>query len=278
MNHELEKFYENEVIPRLNQIKNQIEKELEERSMDLKEQFLLGFKKVCKNVEKYCSDEEYEAYYLVFHLLRTRIIEHNYQYEVRIYNQEWYLEEGIYVGEFNVEFIYHHYEKLWNQLIRERLKYVRKINEADIHFIMLETIGEFHPYIIRFLREHIMAVIHTEEYISLTKGNRFVIKTGEYLEIGDFVFVEEKYKDYTKLVEWLDQQKEGEEYTFEDLSGIALKDKQYTNLDLRYVNFSNARFENVTFRKCKLEGVRFDGCDMDEVEFETINNEIQPEW
>lgn len=268
MNYELEKFYKNEVEPRLNRIKKKIEKELDERNIDWKEQFLLGFKKVCESIEQCCSDEDYEPYYLVFHLLRTRILENNYQYEVRIYNQEWYLEEGIYVGEFNVEFIYHYYGELWNQLMSERLKYVRKINESDIQFIMLETIGEFHLYIIRFFREHIMAAIRTEEYISLTKGNRFVIKTGEYLEIGDFVFVEEKNKDYVKLVEWLDEQKEGDVYTFEDLSGIALKDKHYTNLDLRYVNFSNARFENVTFRKCKLEGARFYGCDMDEVEFD----------
>ena len=268
MNHELEKFYVNEVEPRLNQIRKQIEKELEERSTELKEQFLFELKKVCKSIEQYCADEDYKPHFLVFHLLRTRILEHNYQYEVKIYNEEWYLEEGIYVGEFNVEFIYYRYEKLWNELMSERLRYVRKISEADIQFIMLETLGEFHLYIIRILRENIMEVIHTEEYISLTKGNRFVIKTGEYLEIGDFVFVEEKYKDYAKLVEWLDEQKEGDEYTFEDFSGIALKDKQYANLDLRYVNFSDASFENVTFRNCKLEGARFDGCDMEEVKFD----------
>jgi len=268
MNHELEKFYTNEVETRLSQIRKQIEKELEEKSTELKEQFLLEFRAICKRIDQYCVGENYEPFYLIFHLLRSRILEHNYQYEVKIYNQEWYLEEGIDVGNVNVEFIYHHYEKLWKQLMVERLRYVRKISEADIQFIMLEIIGEFHLYILSFLRENIMEAIHTEEYIALTKGNRFVIKTAEYLEIGDFIFVEDNNKDYVKIVEWLDEQKEGDEYTFEDFSGIAIKDRQYTNMDLRYVNFSDARFENVTFHNCKLEGARFVGCDLDTVKFD----------
>ncbi|BCJ92694.1 hypothetical protein acsn021_02630 [Anaerocolumna cellulosilytica] len=268
MKHELEKFYINEVETRLSNIRKEIEQELDEKSAEWKEQFLLEFKVLCKRIDQYCVEKSYEPFYLIFHLLRTRILEHNYQYEVKIYNEDWYLEDGIYVGDFNVAFIYHQFEKLWKQLMCERLRYVRKISEADIQFIILETVGEFHQYILRFLRENIIEAISTEEYKSLTKGNRFVIKTGEYLEIGDFIFVEENNKDYVKLVQWLDEHKEGDVYTFEDFSGIVIKDKQYTNMDLRYVNFSGARFENVTFHNCKLEGARFDLCDLATVGFD----------
>jgi BTB/POZ domain-containing protein KCTD9 len=268
MNHEVEKFYRIEVEPRIDQIKKELEKELEERSTVWKKQFLLEFKEICKEAKEYYMNQENEQCFLLFHLLRTRILDHNYQYQVRIYNQEWYLEDGRYVGDFNVEFVYDQYEKLWNELMNERLKYVKKISESDVRFIMMETIREFHQFIVCFLRENINEAIHMEEYKSLTFGDRLEIKVGEYLEIGDFVFIDQKNKDYEKLMVWLDEEKEGDEYTFEDFREIELRDKNYSNLDLRYADFSKAKFSNVIFSNCRLEGTRFDGCNMEQVRFD----------
>ncbi|WP_310604749.1 pentapeptide repeat-containing protein [Anaerosporobacter sp.] len=268
MREDVKRFYRVEVEPRLNDIQNQMQKEFIENGLEWKKQFLVEFQAICKNVTQYCEENEYEPYFLIFHLLRTRIQNHDFRYQVRMYNQEWYLEEGVCVGDFSVTFIYARYEELWNELQSERLKYVGKIKEEDVRCIMMEVINEFQAYITRFLRENIREAVQTEEYMHLIKGNRLEIKTGEYFEIGDFIFIDEKQEDKEKQEQWLDEQNEGDEYTFEDFRGIILKNKEYVNLDLRYADFSNARFENVVFNNCMVEGTRFDGCDMGQVRFE----------
>lgn len=269
MRADLMQFYDNEVAPRVEEIRVKLQAEYNEKYDEWKGVFLSGFELVCKNANEYCKELSYEPAYLIFHVLRTRILTNDFRYQVRMYNKECYLEDGVSIGDYDVTFIYSHYENLRMELEKERLRYVGKIRTADIQSIMMEVMVEFHSFIVRFLRSCIKEATKNLEYQELTdKGVRLEIKTGEFLEIGDFIYIDDRNREKEKLIQWLDEQNPGDEYTFEDFRGIILKDKQYKNLDLRYADFSEGQLENVAFCNCKLEGACFDGCNLDAVRFE----------
>jgi hypothetical protein len=267
----IEKFCEEEAYPRVEEKLIHLQEEFEFRKVEWKTQFVKAFEQICQNVIQIQQDTAKVPCYLVFHLMRTRIVKHRYEYMVQMYEEDWYLIEGISVGTLQVDFIFRYFEEVWKELLEVSRKYVRKISEADIQYIMQEQVERFHSYVVKLLRYSILEAIQSDLYSQIIKGERFLIQAGEYYELCDYIHMEYKERDYEKIKSWLQKMERTDTYTFEDFRGIDLSNMEFQEMDFRYVDFRDSNLEGIVFQSCNLEGAKFDGCNLADAIFTECN-------
>lgn len=257
----LDEFYEKEVEPRLEQIKEELEQDFHVHHLEWIEQLKPKFEAICCVAKNIQEKNHISIGYLMFHVLRTRLMEHDYRYQVVIYGEEFYAKEGFFVGDIDVSFIYQYYEKLWQVLLTEYKKYIGKITPMDIEQIMLRLLDEFHTYVVELLRCGLLDFLETTSYLMLEKASDFHIESGELMEPGNVIHMEQKEKSILKVLKWLDQKKE-DAYCFSDFRGLHFQDVKFQGLDLRYVDFRESNLEGSHFSVCMFCGTKFRDCNM----------------
>lgn len=264
---EMEKFYEKEVWFIITENLRLLENEYENKKEEWKLKFIEEFQRVCVEIDRINMGTGKVPGYLIFHLLRTKIIDHLYDYSVQFYESNWYLREGTPVALYNVDFIYHFLEKSWKETLVASKKYIDLFTEADIQFIMLEEVDKFHAYVIKLLRYSILEAINTESYINIEKSNRFIIQTGEYFDICDYIYIEEKNKDFKKLKSWINKREDTDCYMFEDFKGIDLSHEIYSEINFSYADFRKSNLNGAQFISCNLVGTKFSEYNLQEASF-----------
>ena len=252
----LVRFHEKDVFPSLELILNNLEQDFQKNLGDMKKLYLECFKGICLNTGKKQENDQIRIGFLIFHLLRTRILTHDYTYAVMVYDKDWYLNEGIRVGEADFSFIYKHYEELWKKLEWESKKYIGQINGADIEGIMLKLLNPFHQYVTELMRCSLMEALETSEYTALDREKHFEIQTGEYFELCDLVHMEDQEKDLKERRHRLEESK-GQSCCFQDFRTLDLNRQSYCGRDLRYADFRKSSMEEIQLRNCLLIGALF---------------------
>ena len=250
------RFHEKDVFPSLEEALNDLEQDFQKNLHQMKKQHLKTFKSVCQNIAEYQDSGQGKVGFLIFHLLRTRILRHDYTYVAMTYDKDWYLNEGVPVGEADVSFIYKYYEELWKKLERESKKYIGQINGADIEGIMLKLLNPFHQYVTELMRCSLMDALETSEYKALDREKHFEIQTGEYFELCDLVYMEEQEKDDEERQSCLEQSQD-QSCCFHDFRYLDLRGQSYSGRDLRYGDFRNSNMKEIHLRNCLLIGARF---------------------
>jgi len=257
----LVRFHEKDVFPSLEQALNDLEQDFQKNLCEMKKQYIECFKIICLNTAKIQENGQSKIGFLIFHLLRTRILSHDYTYAVMAYDKDWYLKEGVRVGEADFSFIYKHYEELWKKLERESKKYIGQINGADIEGIMLKLLNPFHLYVAELMRCSLLEALETSEYEALDREKHFEIQTGEYFELCDLVHMEDQEKDLEERRQRLEQSKD-QSCCFQDFRNLDLKGQSYCGRDLRYADFRKSSMEEIQLRNCLLIGARFKESDL----------------
>ncbi len=257
----LVRFHEKDVFPSLEQALNDLEQDFQKNLCEMKKKYIECFKIICLNTAKIQENDQSRIGFLIFHLLRTRILSHDYTYAVMAYDKDWYLNEGVRVGEADFSFIYKHYEELWKKLERQSKKYIGQINGADIEGIMLKLLNPFHLYIAELMRCSLLEALETSEYEALDREKHFEIQTGEYFELCDLVHMEDKEKDLEERRQRLEQSKD-QSCCFQDFRNLDLKGQSYCGRDLRYADFRKSSMEGIQLRNCLLIGARFKESDL----------------
>ncbi|WP_346064601.1 pentapeptide repeat-containing protein [Lacrimispora amygdalina] len=257
----LVRFHEKDVFPSLEQALNDLEQDFQKNLCEMKKQYIECFKIICLNTAKIQENGQSRIGFLIFHLLRTRILSHDYTYAVMAYDKDWYLNEGVRVGEADFSFIYKHYEELWKKLERESKKYIGQINGVDIEGIMLKLLNPFHLYVAELMRCSLLEALETSEYEALDREKHFEIQTGEYFELCDLVHMEDKEKDLEERRQRLEQSKD-QSCCFQDFRNLDLKGQSYCGRDLRYADFRKSSMEEIQLRNCLLIGARFKESDL----------------
>lgn len=191
----------------------------------------------------------------------TKIINKNYNYDIYIYDKDWYLNGDIKIGEYNVEYIYKYYEEMWNKLLKEGLGYIFKVNKTDIKNIMLSIIDKFHNYIVSIMRNSIIELTETEEYRKLNKEEIFNIHTGKFYDIFDLIYKEKENKNIIKIKRWLSK-KLDEEYCNEDFRKLELNKIDLERCDLRGADFRESELKEADLSYSILNGAKFKGADL----------------
>ncbi len=257
----LNRFHEKDIFPSLELALNDLEHNFQNNLSEMKKQYLESFKSICVNIAKIQENDQIRIGFLIFHLLRTNIINHDYTYAVMVYDKNWYVNEGVRVGEADFSFIYKHYEELWKKLERESKKYIGQINVADIEGIMLKLLNPFHKYVTELMRCSLMEVLEISEYEAFIKEKHFEIQTGEYFELCDLVHMEDREKDLEERKRCLEESKD-QSCCFQDFRNLDLKEQSYCGRDLRYADFRKSSMEGIRLRNCLLIGARFKESDL----------------
>lgn len=157
----LDQFYENDVKPLLKECVDNLEADFQINKKDLKDEFIASFKEICKEIKKVEVTTGLKTGFIMYNLLRTRILQHQYKYIVVVYDKEWYLKDGVKVGELDVSFFYKHFDTLWQRLLNESRKYVMKISIVDVEKIVFDQLDYFHKYVVEMMRYSIIDAVET---------------------------------------------------------------------------------------------------------------------
>lgn len=252
----LEKFYEQDVMPALAQALENLETDFQKTKQDMKQEFIDCFRKICVTAERSRTISSSKTGFLSFHVLRTRILNHNYSYPAMSYDKEWYLNNGIMTGELDVSYYYNHYESLWKQLTRESRKYIQQFCEPDIETIMLKLFEPFHEYVVELMRFSLLEALETEEYEALKKESRFEIQSGEYFEPGDLIHIEQIEKNRYEILNTIIQTND-QSCCFQDYRNLDLATLTSEGKDFRYTDFRNCNLQDINFTNSLLMGTKF---------------------
>ncbi|WP_129599958.1 pentapeptide repeat-containing protein [Anaerophilus nitritogenes] len=252
----LGKFYENDVKSVLDKILIDLEEDFQKNKDTLKKLYLDSFKEICTNIKELEKSTKGKTGFIIYTLLRTKILQHKYVYRVIVYDKDWYLNDGIRVGEMDVGFFYKYFEEMWQKLLKASKKYVLKISEIDVERIMLGHLDDFHKYLVELMRYSLIEAIETKEYLAIEKEDILEIQAGEYYEPCDIIHMEHKEKNYKKIKKWL-KENERQSYCFQDFRGIDLRNLKYNNMDLRYTDFRDSHLDEVDLSISLLMGTKF---------------------
>lgn len=253
----LDEFYVSDVEPLLQELIDELEAQFQSEHCLLKNKCIIMVQELFRSCQKLLESKKQSVSFVMFHLLRFRMLNHDYRYQVNVYPREWYLKEGITIGDLDVSFAYHHFDCLWNQLLVKSRRFMGKLNEVAVERIMLRVLEPFHAYVVELLRYSLMDLLETEEFKTFNrKDDLFYIRAGEFYEPGDVIYIENKEKDIFKIQRWL-QQSEKQAYCFSDFQGLDFAGQKLKNLDLRYVDFRNCKLENTDFSLSVLQGTKF---------------------
>jgi uncharacterized protein YjbI with pentapeptide repeats len=257
----LDKFYENDVNPLFKEALNNLENDFQQNRKELKKAFIHSFKGICVNIKEEEKSGRIKTGFIIYNLLRTRIIQHKYEYMVIVYDRDWYLKDGIKAGEFDVSFFYRHFEDVWQKLLKIFRKYVMQISIADVERIMFDHLDYFHKYVVELMRYSLIDALDTDEYLALDKEEIVEIQSGEYYEPCDIIHMEHKGKNHIEIKKWLDENKKMD-YCFQDFRGIDLCNLHYHGIDLRYTDFRDSRLDGVNIFTGLLMGTKFKNSSM----------------
>ncbi|WP_250278935.1 pentapeptide repeat-containing protein [[Clostridium] colinum] len=254
-----EHFYSNYFEPILKETLENLEEDFQQNIEEYKKEFILNFKNISEKIKKEHSDTRIG--YLSYNLMLTKIINKNYKYDIYIYDKEWYLKGDIKIGEYNVEYIYKHYQKMWDKLLKEGKGYIFKINNTDINNIMLKIVDNFHKYIVSIMRNSIIELTETEEYNNLNKENIFNIHSGKFYDIYDLIYTENFNKNPIKIKKWLNK-KLPEEYCNKDFKNLVLNNFNLGKCDLRGADFRKSELKESDLSYSILNGAKFKEADL----------------
>lgn len=172
----------------------QAEQKKKERLMELTEvvkrdrqvlvrDFAVNFQYCCNELGKMQKQGDFgNAAYIEYTILRYRLLNRDYRMEVRVYGEEWYLDEkqqGI--GDFSVNTYFESYDSLWKDLLQLRKSYAGLVSSRMVTEFMLAQVEPFFAFVQQVCAEGIWDGVDCEEYRSLKKNPEFEVYAGEYL-------------------------------------------------------------------------------------------------
>jgi len=228
--------------------------------------FKENFRQVCEKIA-----ELDDIAYIEYTLLRTSIINKNYTAEVRVYGEDWYFcKNQQAVGEFDVSFLFKHFDDLWGELIDMRKQFTGKVSAADVKEFMMDAAPKFYAYVISLCRFSILDCVERDYFKALKKSPKFEINVGEYMAQTQVVYKENAEKNRGEILEWF-ADRLNFAYCFEDFSGLDLSGENLSEIDLRYADLRNCELKDVNFIGSNLTGARFCGANLENADFSYSN-------
>lgn len=266
----LQHFREQEVIPLLNHQLDLLEASFYHEQTELIEGVLASFRQLCSRIRHLQDRNEQRAIgYIHYSLLRTQMLERSYLYMIEAYSAEWYTDDSEVRCTYDASWAYAPLGGMMTLLEQKRKRYIDSIHSADVERMVLELVPFFHQYVKALLRLALPEATQMSEYQGILKNSRLFIRTGEYKDFSESLYIEdqEARKD-EELVEQLLQADENSPYVYENLRQFIQPHFEVEKRDLRYNDFSYSELRNSRFYECILIGCRWQHAILNESSFE----------
>lgn len=236
--------------------------------------FYEHFKAICAEIRNLQDESELPAIsYLEYTALYTNFINRQYVADVFVYGEKGFLDKAQYcVGRYDVSFLFYYFDRLWDDLLSLRKRYVGKIPAQKITAFMLDTLPDFYSYLAQIARCAIFELTDASPLVDIKKTELFVINVGGYMSITEGVYQENGNKHVEKLCKWFSEQLYGT-YIFGDYSRLDFSDRVFEYTDFRFAHFCGSSLNNTNLKGSKLIGANFRSANMEKCQLDycTIN-------
>ncbi|WP_432774828.1 pentapeptide repeat-containing protein [Brevibacillus gelatini] len=205
--------------------------------------------------------------FLHFSLLRTAVLDGSNRYLIEAYTDKWYWEGIECFGSYDAGWAFQGFPSLLQLLDEQRKKYIGVLDAPDVERLLLKELDYFTQFISALVRLSIPEVVRLPEYQQLDKAQRFQIRVGEFKDISESVYVEDRLPREEQEARRLLEQAKDSYCTHETFANMRLRQLKANEMDLRYTDFSRSDLENGEFRHCVLIGTRWGGSSLANADF-----------
>lgn len=252
----LHHFKEHHFTPLLDIQLDMLEAKFHRYQAQLISDFKESFMNLCVHILSIQQQGQKEPIgYIHYSFLRTQILEQSYLYMVEAYSAEWYEDVSDCKLTYDASWAYAPMSAMLETLEQKRKIYMGIITSADVERLILESAPFFHQFVNSLLRLGMVEVVQMPEYLAIHKADRLAIRTGEYKDISENLFVEDQkalLADHVR--EQLIHSSEEEPYVYENLKHLSLPHLYLSQKDLRYNDFSHSDLRESQFHTCILIG------------------------
>jgi len=226
--------------------------------------FSKHFYSVCNEIIRLQADSTISSVsYIEYTMLYTNFINRRYIAEIWVYSDMYYLDKKQYmVGEYDISFLFVHFDELWERLISVRKLYVGKVSPKDIVKCMLQALPSFYSYLISIVRFSVKSYIDESPFTDIKKNDIFKLCVGGYMVKTEILYTLKEKKNVTALINRIKQQCDYK-FTLEDCSGLDFSNCSFRHTNLRYAQFRNSILNNVNFHSGILIGTNFSTAKME---------------
>ncbi|MGG4213886.1 pentapeptide repeat-containing protein [Paenibacillus sp. FSL L8-0638] len=251
----LKQIYEHDFVPLLEENLQALESEFQQNKTILTADLVSAFREMCQLIKNMQDrNEKAPLGYIHFSMLRTSILDQMYLYVIEAYSDEWYFDQVNCTVTYDASWAFRSLVSIIDVLDQKRKPYIGLLNRSDVERMVLSASHYFHQFVATLLRLAVHQMIEMPEYQSIQKAKCLFIRTGEFKDQSEQVYVE----DLTPIHENDLRQRlldEGQtEHPFENVKGVTLRDLRVVEKDLRYSDFSMGDFSGSQFVNCVLLG------------------------
>ena len=226
--------------------------------------FAVHFSDICTRIRELQDNTLLSSIsYIDYTMLYTNFLNRRYTTEVFVYNEKSYLDKNQrFVGEYDISFLFVFFDKLWNDLINLKRRYIGLVSARGVTTYMLQALPYFYSYLTNIVRFAIVECVEKIPFTNIARDDSFMIKVGDYTAYTELVYTERKNKDAVKLTEWFGEHLV-HKYIFGDYSGLDFSGRVFLYTDFRYARFQNSTLIDTNFEGSSLIGINFHGSVME---------------
>ena len=223
------------------------------------------FKATCEKIKQMQDESALPAIsYLEYTVLYTRIINRDYSAQVRVYNEESYLDENQQaVCDHDVSSLFVHYGELWDGLMKLERYFVNTPLMDHAKTFFLDSLPSFYAYLTKTARRSMAGIVESGALDFIKKNDRFVISVGEYMAMKTPAYVEDRLRNAKKISRWFGKNLGGK-YMFGDYSDLDFSGQVFQSIDFSYSRFKGSNLSRASLIFSSLVGANFSGANMEE--------------
>ncbi|MBH0330408.1 hypothetical protein ABH14_11490 [Brevibacillus brevis] len=254
----LQHLHDNTFLPALAESVAALERYFQQNKDELVREFVESFRQMLQHIEFMQNNQELPPVgFIHFSLLRTTVLDGTHTFLIEAYTEQWYWEPVECYARYDAAWALQEASKLISLLDERRKMYMGIIQATDVEFMVLKEMELFGQFVTALARVAIPEAIQLPEYQQIRKADRLYIRVGEFKDISEVVYVEERIKREEKESRSLLGQPKGTFCTHETFAHMDLPRSNVDALDLRYCDFSGSNFADSQFCACILFGTRW---------------------
>ena len=159
--------------------------------------FAQHFQSICAAIAKAQAESNLPAISnLEYTMLYANMTNRRYIAEVWAFGDKRYLDESKHmIGEYDISFLFDHFDALWDKLLVQRKRYVGKVSSQEVTSFMIEAIPKFYSYLVSIARFAIIDCVEEKPFIDIMKNDVFKVRVGDYMAKTEPVFTQKKNKN-----------------------------------------------------------------------------------
>ncbi|MED4572984.1 pentapeptide repeat-containing protein [Brevibacillus agri] len=264
----LRHLYEHVCLPALEERVAALESFFLENKERLVEDFVQSIRQIAIKIKTMQEHGAMSAIgFLHYSLLRTAVLDGSNYYLIEAYTDKWYWEAVECFGSYDAGWAFQGIPSLLQLLDEQRKKYIGVLDTPDVERLILKELDFFAQFVTALVRLSIPEVVKLPEYQQLNKAQRFQIRVGEFKDISEPVYVEDRLPREEQEARRLLEQTKGSFCTHETFANMRLRQLKANEMDLRYTDFSRSDLGNSEFRHCVLIGTRWGGSSLANADF-----------